>query len=68
VLDSLEPDSEALIVNRMADPPSYAIAPIDRCYLLVGLVKASWQGISGGAEVEQAVARYFDDLRAAAAA
>lgn len=63
VLDTLEPDGEALIVNRMADPAACAIAPIDRCYLLVGLVKASWQGISGGSEVEQAVARYFDQLR-----
>ena len=28
----------------MADPPLYAIAPIDRCYMLVGLVKASLGG------------------------
>ena len=56
VLRDLEPDAEALIVNRMADPPAFAIAPIDRCYMLVGLVKASWEGISGGAGVEQAIA------------
>ena len=49
VLRELEPDAEALIVNRMADPPMFAIAPIDRCYMLVGLIKASWEGISGGA-------------------
>jgi hypothetical protein len=30
-------------------------------------VKASWEGISGGAGVEQAIERYFDDLRAVAA-
>jgi hypothetical protein len=66
VLTELEADSEALIVNRMADPPAYAIAPIDRCYMLVGLIKANWQGISGGAGVEEAVARFFDDLREAA--
>ena len=53
VLRSLEPDAEALIVNRTAEPPAYAIAPIDRCYMLVGPVKASWEGISGGAGVEQ---------------
>ena len=40
----LEPDAEALIVNRMAEPHAYAIAPIDRCYMLVGLVKASLGG------------------------
>ena len=36
VLGDLEPDAEALVVNRMAEPPQYAIAPIDRCYELVG--------------------------------
>ena len=39
VLMRLEPDAEALIVNRMAEPPQYAIAPIDECYRLVGLIK-----------------------------
>jgi uncharacterized protein DUF5947 len=67
VLRELEPDAEALIVNRTSDPPAYAIAPIDRCYVLVGLVKASWEGISGGSGVERAIEAYFDDLRAVAA-
>ena len=66
VLESLEQDAEALIVNRMSDPPAFAIAPIDRCYMLVGLIKASWEGISGGAGVEKAIAGYFDELRRAA--
>jgi hypothetical protein len=66
VLDELEPDAEALIVNRLSDPPGYAIAPIDRCYMLVGLIKACWEGISGGPDVERAVTRFFDELRAAA--
>jgi hypothetical protein len=66
VLRDLEPDAEALIVNRMADPAQFAIAPIDRCYMLVGLVKLAWEGISGGAGVEEAIAAYFDDLRAVA--
>jgi hypothetical protein len=68
VLQSLEHDTEGLIVNRMSDPPAFAIAPIDRCYMLVGLIKASWEGISGGAAVEGAIAAYFDELRAEAAA
>lgn len=66
VLDELEPDAEALIVNRLSDPPGHAIAPIDRCYMLVGLIKACWEGISGGPEVERAVTRFFEDLRTAA--
>ena len=67
VLQELEPDAEALIVNRMSEPPAYAIAPIDRCYMLVGLVKASLEGISGGGGVERAIEAYFDDLRKVAA-
>ena len=66
VLDELEPDAEALIVNRLADPPAYAIAPIDRCYMLVGIVKANWEGISGGPDVGRAVEGFFRDLEAGA--
>jgi hypothetical protein len=67
VLDSLEPDAEALIVNRLADPPQFAIAPIDRCYALVGLVKLRWEGISGGQGLAAAVSGFFDALREEAA-
>jgi hypothetical protein len=63
VLGSLATDAEALIVNRMSDPPQYAIAPIDRCYALVGLVKTRWVGISGGTELKDAIQGYFDALR-----
>jgi hypothetical protein len=66
VLDDLEADAEGVIVNRLSDPPAYAIAPIDRCYMLVGLIKASWEGISGGAAVTEAVDRFFGELRTAA--
>lgn len=63
VLGDLEPDVEGLIVNRLSDPPRYAIAPIDHCYALTGAIKASWEGISGGAGVEQAVTDFFEGLR-----
>jgi Family of unknown function (DUF5947) len=59
----LDPDIEGLIANRLADPPVYAIAPIDRCYELTGAIKANWDGISGGSGVEVAVDRFFEDLR-----
>ena len=42
------------------------IAPLDDCYRLVGIIKATWEGISGGTAMEAAVQRYFDDLRGAA--
>jgi hypothetical protein len=60
----LEADSEALIVNRLADPPQQLIAPIDSAYGLVGVVKSAWEGISGGAGVAEAVAGYLESLRA----
>ena len=66
VLSDLEPDIEGLIVNRLVDPPVYAIAPIDRCYALTGAIKLAWEGISGGTGVEHAVTRFFEELRAEA--
>jgi Family of unknown function (DUF5947) len=62
VLNGLEPEVEALIVNRMTEPHVHAIVPIDRCYELVGMIKASWQGISGGDAVSDAVAAFFARL------
>jgi hypothetical protein len=63
VLRDLEADIEGLIVNRLTDPPVYAIAPIDRCYALTGAIKVTWEGISGGSGVDRAVTRFFDELR-----
>jgi hypothetical protein len=68
VLGELEPDIEGLIVNRLAEPAVYAIAPIDVCYALTGAIKLTWEGISGGAGVGEAVTRFFDELRDRAAA
>jgi hypothetical protein len=65
-LADLDPDGEALVVNRLGDAPQYVIAPIDDCYRLVGMIKSRWEGISGGSAVETAVPGFFDDLRARA--
>jgi hypothetical protein len=66
LLADLEPDIEGLIVNRLSDPPAYAIAPIDRCYALTGTIKMNWEGISGGPRVREAVSGFFADLHARA--
>jgi hypothetical protein len=66
VLDRLDADGEALAVNRLADPPQYAILPIDRCYELVGLVRTRWEGISGGDALTEAVPGFFARMRAEA--
>ena len=60
----LEPDTEALIVNRLGDEPQQMIAPIDAAYGLVGVVKTAWEGITGGAGVPAAVAEYLESQRA----
>ena len=62
-LERLEPDSEALIVSRMDEPHQHAIAPIDDCYRLVGMIKTSWEGISGGTGPELEIAQFFAELR-----
>ena len=48
MLDRLEPDAEALIVDRTGAEHRYAIVPTDQCYRLVGLIKSRWEGITGG--------------------
>jgi hypothetical protein len=63
ILASLENDAEALVVNRLAQPNEHAIAPIDECYRLVGMIKISWQGVSGGSGPEEAIASFFAELR-----
>ncbi|MBV8114768.1 MAG: hypothetical protein JO300_08505 [Silvibacterium sp.] len=71
VLNHLQPDIEALLVNRIqnaraASHAEYYIAPIDQCYGLVGQIRANWKGLSGGAEVWEGIARFFDGLRSQA--
>ena len=67
VLATLEPDAEALVVNRLAGARQHAIVPIDECYRLVGLVRVSWEGISGGTAIEAAVERFFRETKERAA-
>jgi hypothetical protein len=62
VLGELEPDVEALLVNRMKDARAYYRTPIDECFKLVGLIRAHWRGLSGGTEVWDEVGRYFKSL------
>jgi hypothetical protein len=63
VLNSFEPDVEALLVNRISSNRQYYRAPIDQCYRLVGLIRTHWRGLSGGEEVWKHIDRFFDELR-----
>jgi hypothetical protein len=63
VLTRLDPDGEALVANRLSEPPQYMILPIDRCYELVGLIRTRWEGISGGDALAEAVPAFFERVR-----
>jgi len=63
VLADLEPDVEALLVNRVGQAREYYIAPIDECYKLVGLIRGTWRGLSGGSEVWEAIGDFFASLK-----
>ena len=63
ILATLEPDVEALLVNRVGNARHYYIAPIDECYKLVGLIRSNWRGLSGGAEAWQEIGEFFASLK-----
>lgn len=63
VLTTMEPDVEALLVNRAGQAREHFIAPIDECYKLVGFIRAHWRGLSGGDEVWQKIKEFFAGLR-----
>lgn len=62
-LRSMEPDVEALLVNRVGEVREYYIAPMDQCYKLVGLIRAHWRGFSGGSEVWEEIHQFFGALK-----
>jgi hypothetical protein len=64
ILREMEPDVEALLVNRVRNANEYYVAPIDECYKLVGLIRAHWRGLSGGTEVWKEINDFFKRLKA----
>jgi Family of unknown function (DUF5947) len=68
VLADLESDVEAVLLRRHpAGGFSCLLVPIDACYQLVGLVRESWRGFSGGEQVWQRIDDFFADLQRRAA-
>jgi hypothetical protein len=64
ILRKMEPDVEALLVNRIGQSHDYYLVPIDECYRLVGLIRSHWRGLSGGNEVWKELKTFFDTLNA----
>jgi hypothetical protein len=65
-LASVEAEVEALLVNRVNGQAVHLIVPLDECYRLVGIIRTQWRGLSGGANVWQAVDAFFSDLQSRA--
>jgi hypothetical protein len=62
VLRTLEPDVEALLVNRARGARQHFVVPIEDCYDLAGLIRTRWRGLTGGREVWQAIEAFFERL------
>jgi Family of unknown function (DUF5947) len=63
VLEQLEADVEALLVDRTRGARNHWLVPVDRCYELVGLIRTYWKGFGGGSEVWSQIDAFFDRLR-----
>ena len=61
-LGVMEPDVEALLVNRSRGARQYFLVPIEDCYGLVGLIRTRWRGLTGGSEVWEEIERFFEAL------
>jgi hypothetical protein len=68
VLQEMEPDTEALLVNRVGGAADHYFVSIDRCYELVGILRAHWRGLSGGEEAWREIGAFFARLREASCA
>lgn len=65
---SMQADVQAALVYRPRDGATRSyVVPIDVCYELVGIVRSSWSGISGGEAVEQAIEAFFSQIAERAA-
>jgi hypothetical protein len=64
LLGSIEPDVEALLVNRVGQARDYFIAPIDLCFELAGLIRMHWRGLHGGDVVWRHIEAFFTRLKA----
>jgi hypothetical protein len=62
VLDQLEEDVEALLVNRARGARRAWIVPVDDCYRLVAVIRTRWRGFTGGKEVWAEIDRFFEQL------
>jgi hypothetical protein len=63
ILRDVQPDVEALLVNRLGEKAECYRVGIDECYKLVGLIRTHWKGLSGGPAVWDEIGRFFAVLK-----
>ncbi|AEW99438.1 DUF5947 family protein [Streptantibioticus cattleyicolor] len=61
-LAGLASDVEALLVNTARGQCHHWIVPVDDCFRVVAVVRAEWEGLSGGTRVWQRVEQFFAEL------
>jgi hypothetical protein len=62
-LARMEPDVEALLVNRLGTKRAHYVAPLDICFELVGLIRLHWRGLSGGDRVWREIEGFYAKLK-----
>jgi hypothetical protein len=62
VMATMEPDVEALLVNRAKGARRHWLVPIEDCYRLVALIRTRWRGFTGGKDVWVEIQRFFEGL------
>jgi hypothetical protein len=63
VLQRMEFDTQALLVNRVGETREHYLVPIDQCYRLGEIVRQNWRGLAGGTDVCKEVRKFFAILR-----
>ena len=63
-LQTMEPDVEALLVNRVGPTAQYFVVPMDECFRLVGIIRMYWKGLSGGTDVWGHIQEFFTQMQA----
>ena len=59
---TLEPDVEALLVNRARGARQYFLVPIEDPTGWSALIRTRWRGLTGGREVWEEIERFFEAL------
>jgi hypothetical protein len=62
LLDTLQPDVEAILIQRAGGSSRCFIVPIDAAYELVGTIRSTWKGFDGGEEAHRRIEEYFQKI------